>query len=360
MSSNIRQEDGEAERPPTPVNMADLNMEVQAEVPELPAAVIVDGHQRENDPTDENPGHVIEVATIVAPVAVTAVPAFQARPQVTLSSVGEPTAQDPNVGGTDDSSLMFGTASEAVARYRNVTVVKDSTDTDLGIDVYQDEETADMKIARIEAEGVLHESPLRVGDKIVSINSKSCFEMNAQTANNLLRQLVGPVTIVALSGEGAENNLVETMVQKPSVSSKVGIHLRRNTRGSLEVAAIPSDGLLRQSLLNEGDRLLSINGTPCERLEASEATRLILSSPKVVVLLTEMQHSTGVVLATGSGSQDSIMELTATAIANGEACSTIDYNDDARRIQTHMCFCMAMILISIALVSITVFAVLRK
>lgn len=295
---------------------------------------------------DNSDNFSIPDVTGEAPVPITEPTELTASTNVQVVDVEAQAVSGPSVGS---NAFVYGTTAATRAEFLSASVVKETADTRLGVQLSQDD-NGEIRISKLPEDGILKDSPLRVGDRVVSINSKSCHDIDRDTAIGMLQQTVGYATIVVHNAGGAAN-LVETMVMKPTEDAKVGIFLRTNARGSLEVASVSSEGLFARSLLNGGDRVLSINGVPCERLEPETAIGLIRSA-KSVVFLTETQHSTGLVLSACSVPHGGPLELAATD-------SRRMYEDDARRIQQHMCVCMWMIILAIGAITLVVGLVLR-
>ena len=78
------------------------------------------------------------------------------------------------------------------------------------------------------------------------------------------------------------------------------------TRGSVEkrlkIKSIYPDGLLgNNSILESGDLVETINGTPCEYLsDAREAAKLIVDSEQAVTVVVERKSDNAAVMATAA------------------------------------------------------------
>jgi hypothetical protein len=222
----------------------------------------------------------------------------------------------------------------------------------------------DMRIVALHKHGLLHSSPLRVGDQLLSICNKSCLELDTRTLGALLRQAKGIVSIVARNdaetGNYTNARLLETMVEKADPSSPIGIAFRRNTHGSLEVSKVIASGLFAHSLLNVGDRVIAINNVPCRQgfLSAQEAVDLCRASRRFVTILTESQGLTGVVVAAAEHDEE-LGGLQASAAAVPIVTPTtpkeVSIEENWERFQNNPCFCIWMIIISMSLVSLLIF-----
>ena len=124
--------------------------------------------------------------------------------------------------------------------------------------------------------GLLSNAPINVGDVIKSINNQKCT--NLEETRKLLIESQGTITLFIETPRG-NPSLVQVMVTKPTKDAMVGIGFfnifRRHATSLLEINHISPDGLLSQSLLNQGYLVLAINGTPCSHLKALEAAELI-------------------------------------------------------------------------------------
>lgn len=263
---------------------------------------------------------------------------------VPSSTGGARQVTDAGAGG-DESTVQTSSSQRRRGEFLSATVVKPSKETRLGIQLCQDT-AGDVRISFLRETGVLFQSPLRVGDKIVSINGKSCFDMDHNISLDILKEAVGFVTII-VHNVGGDPKLVETMVEKISPRSPVGLGIRRNAHASLEISKIAFNSIFTHSLMNIGDRLLAINGIGCERMDPRAAIELIRSSPQYVTMVTETQQTTGVVLATNASARAEM----ASAVMAVYPFAEFSVEDDVIRFRQHACFCMWMIILSLLILS---------
>lgn len=256
-----------------------------------------------------------------------------------VSANAEPIAMDIDL---ESSDAITGGRAEFIS----VTFVKKTADVRLGIAISEQRDGTNL-ISKLRSDGPLSFSPLRVGDKVLSINNKSCVDFDRGAATELLRQLVGTITIV-VQNIGGDPKLVETMVEKAVVDSVVGIGVRRNARGSLEVVKVSAQGLFAHSLVNVGDRMIAINSIGCGSLDPITALDIIRSAPRYVTLLTETQHQTAFVLAAAS---DNIGALE----LEHAAATAITIDEDMGRYREQTCFCTWMIILSLLFTSIAIY-----
>lgn len=239
----------------------------------------------------------------------------------------------------------------------------------LGLRLKEDRK-GDLKISYIRETDTVALSPLRVGDKIVSI--KSALDLDEAAGLGPLKQSVGLITIIAHNTRGAAH-LVETMIEKTSPDMPVGLGLRRNGRGSLEVSKIIADGPFSHTLLKVSDRVLSINGVGCNHLDARTAIDMIRSAKKCVTVVTETLHSKDMVLSSASKTSQRHLTLLlalATMKVDGKsstelvrAMSVIDererVQDEARQLTQHLCICTWMIILSLLVLGGIILAKVR-
>lgn len=175
----------------------------------------------------------------------------------------------------------------------SVTVTKTTEEERLGIALR--EVNGELEIFSISDDGLLSASPLQPGDKLMSINNFRCSTWDPHKAIQKLKDSIGSLTLIAQHHQG-DPNLVAAMVVKPKEDSKVGIGFGKIDR-FLAVGSINPEGYFANSVLNIGDRIVSINGSPCGRLEPEYAVTVVRSSPSHVTFVALRQYMTGVVVS---------------------------------------------------------------
>ena len=150
----------------------------------------------------------------------------------------------------------------------SAVIEKDSKDTRVGFGVINDSE-GHVFVSNIAPDGLLAKSQLHVGQKIVSINNIPCPETTKDTMD-IIRGATGMITIVAMTIEGQ----VAVAVEKESKETRVGLAVIRSNQGHIVVSNIAKDGLLADSPLEPGQRVISINHQPCP--ETTKATMNII------------------------------------------------------------------------------------
>ena len=140
---------------------------------------------------------------------------------------------------------------------------------------------------------IVSETPIRVGDELISINGKSCRVIETgEQATRILNHLEGIVSVVVATGR--DGDCIESIIVKPKGwSSKTGVGLQV-VEGKLRVLKIDPKGLWVHSLLREGDYVLSINACPSGQLDGVGARTLITSSETYVTIVAKNNRETNV------------------------------------------------------------------
>ena len=249
----------------------------------------------------------------------------------------------------------------------SVTVIKNTINDRLGIALR--EVNGELEIFSISSDGLLgcgngndandgchihHEtvSPLRPGDKLMSINNFRCSTWDPHKAIQKLKDIVGSLTIIVQHTQG-NPNLVAAMVVKPTIESKVGIGFGKMTHQEyLAVGSINPDGYFANSVLNIGDRIVSINGSPCQNLEPDNAVTVVRSSPKFVTFVALRQYMTGVVVSRHSFRSTTSSIKTTSTFYRPRLVSAIDHGSNKS-------FAMYIVLIVIAFCASAFWAINR-
>jgi hypothetical protein len=184
----------------------------------------------------------------------------------------------------------------------SVTVVKDESNS-YGLGLVQVPRKKNMvKIDALVNEGLISESPLRVGDILKAVNNKVVTEHRPVMLQ--LMNIDGPVTITVETPTPHGNPaVVQAFCRKPTPETLLGISFsvtehcttqnelcgdlsgtqEVTTTKLLKINTIESYGLLAHSALSPGDLVLAINGFPCK--SPDEAVALILESSFTVNIL---------------------------------------------------------------------------
>ena len=117
--------------------------------------------------------------------------------------------------------------------------------------------------------------------------------MTGGQATRILNNLDGIVSVVVSTGH--DSGLIESMVAKPTHGCKTGLGLQ-HLQGTLQILHLDPTGLWAHSLLSEGNRVLSINGSPCSQLDGIAAGTLITTSETYVTIVAKSIQETNVVV----------------------------------------------------------------
>lgn len=184
------------------------------------------------------------------------------------------------------------------AEFVSATWIKPSKNAKLGVSFRDLESERGLVISRIKKGGLVSSSgaPLRVGDRVVSVNNFSCDKLDHKRAAKVLRDSPSCVTIVA-QNVGGDPLLVETMITKPSPGHTAGIGFSSAESPSrVSVCTICHDGLFADSLLSVGDEIISINNIRCAQLDSFATADIVKSAPQYVNVLAKKFEGNGVVV----------------------------------------------------------------
>lgn len=192
-----------------------------------------------------------------------------------------------------ESTLSEATVKSVRASKLSVTVVRDNMSVLYGVGLdemvvetddggkwknYDSYPKTKVFIGRLGENGLLHNSPLEVGDVLKTINRKVMTEY--QEAVDFMVSLQGPVTVTVETPQG-HPHIVQAYGRKPIPETKVGVQfglLHTGEHALLQVKGFDSDGLLADCALSAGDLVIAINGTPATNMCPEEATELVESS----------------------------------------------------------------------------------
>jgi len=176
-----------------------------------------------------------------------------------------------------------------------VTIIKPTIDTVTGVCLSTDGASGCVYISGFKDNAALSRvlalSPLGVGDKILSVNERPCAGLKVLEIIELIRSVSGPVTI-AIENVSGDPSLVETMVEKETAESKVGLGFNYTFQdgGYIQVSRV--SGMFANSFVEVGDRVVLVNGEKPRSVAA--VMDLIARSIRFVSVTVESR--TGVVL----------------------------------------------------------------
>ena len=174
----------------------------------------------------------------------------------------------------------------------SVMVLK-SNMSDLGLCF---EEAAEgLRISRIDPEGLFSETPLAMGDYILSVNNFTCEQKDVAYIWRMIRRGTRTVTLVVHRPDG-DPYLISSTVSKPSPESKVGIGVQIFD-GALRVSSIDPSGLFADGILDVGDKVVSIGGISCTCMDSASSVELIRQEEHTVTIVAWTEEEAGVVVA---------------------------------------------------------------
>ena len=175
----------------------------------------------------------------------------------------------------------------------SVTVLKRTPEQDVGILIEEGDDG--LRISSIDSEGLFWETPIDDGDHVLSVNNASCEQQNAAYVSRLLNRSKRAVSLMVHRPYG-DPYLVSTTVTKPKSPSRVGIGVQIYD-GSLRVSSIDPSGLFAGSILNVGDKVVSICGMSCACMDSSSTIELIRQEKSTLTIVTWAEEEAGVVVA---------------------------------------------------------------
>ena len=136
-------------------------------------------------------------------------------------------------------------------------------------------------------------SPIQTGDTLLSINGIDVSVATPALAQGFLETGHGWFTFI-VGVPGGDSSKLATIVVKRVADAALGIHLRDDGAGGCFVRNLGGD-FFRNSLLNVGDQIRSIDGMPVTSVARAE--ELLKRSGTVVQLVTQKEGSEPAVVA---------------------------------------------------------------
>jgi predicted metalloprotease with PDZ domain len=195
-------------------------------------------------------------------------------------------ATSPNRG----SALNYGRAE-----FISAMVWKETKHTSMGI-CFRSYSDGSLRIAAIDPNGLFAESPLCVGDHVVSINQIGCRGKRYRFAKKNLKALASGAITIVVHNKGGNSSVVESSISKPTLSSPLGIGFRK-VNGRLCVSSVKSNGVGGGSLLCSGHKIVSINGVDSRFLTAKDAAEFLKRVPHVATFVAQVPENSGIVVA---------------------------------------------------------------
>lgn len=205
-----------------------------------------------------------------------------------------------STGGMENEFNSNSRAFKQRAEFISVAVIKPSKRTELGLSLRELVDGGNgLLISGIKDKGFLKKAgaALEIGDRVLSINNQSCEGMDHKRAAKLLREAPGMVLIV-VQNIGGDPLIVESMISKPSPGHQTGIGFSSSEPPSrVSISTIFLNGLFADSLLSEGDEIVTVNSIPCRELDSSAVADIVIAAPKYVTVVAKKFEGNGVVVA---------------------------------------------------------------
>ena len=215
-------------------------------------------------------------------------------------------------GSSSDPMNMIGHEGISPA-YISIMIVKPTTGTPLGVKLNyrtsdgsgssgEDDSDGDtskvLSISAIAPGSILSATPLRPGFIMLSINNKPCRTGNKTKAAQYLRESYGELNLVVQNPDG-DPNYVQAMAMKLDPRAKVGIGFQGYTFGTdyVKISSINPMSIFAHSVLNVGDKVLSINAQSCRNYRPSDAVNLVKQAKETLNIVVETSHSSGIVVS---------------------------------------------------------------
>jgi hypothetical protein len=166
----------------------------------------------------------------------------------------------------------------------------------VGVVLVDDAETRSVLVDRIEFGSIFHETPLNVGQTVLSINQVQV--RSARTGNMLLKTMDQWLTITTRIGfdENCHDH-VTTYVKKRVPDQRLGVKfLIDPDDGALVVSRLDNSGILPHlSLLRVGDVVLSVNRREVGDMSVEDAVKVLNEDPSTVRLETKTENGVVVI-----------------------------------------------------------------
>jgi len=150
----------------------------------------------------------------------------------------------------------------------------------------------ELTFSTITPTSLLSGSPIRVGDRLTSLDDHpTVTHWTGSQVASYLRSKEGFISMV-IETENGDSNLVEACVYKSTAEQKLGVSFR-SIQGQLCIGSVFSGRLLGDmSVLKNGDYVESINSTPAQAFDRTEAKDLINGLVGWVSIRTKKENMT--------------------------------------------------------------------
>eukprot|EP00934_Nitzschia_sp_Nitz4_P009011 Nitzschia sp. Nitz4//scaffold80_size88189//28181//29656//NITZ4_005084-RA/size88189-processed-gene-0.29-mRNA-1//-1//CDS//3329558621//9001//frame0 len=200
-------------------------------------------------------------------------------------------AYDLEIGLTDEDMQDF-----VVARFISISIMVATSDCTEGL-VLENRSGKNLTIVEVPTTGPMANSPLRPGCEILSIGLDNATRMMPARALKLMRDMSKTsLNMIAMNRNG-DPTCAHSFVANKVPGSPIGVVFGRKTMASpIRILSVGQDGLFANSLLNEQDVVLSVNGIPCEYKTSIETAELVRQDPVFASVLVKHDRKSAVVL----------------------------------------------------------------
>lgn len=163
------------------------------------------------------------------------------------------------------------------------TAKKESSEDTIGLTLnYYD--GGKILIRHVFDDGIFHETTLKAGQILVSVNGKPVKGMSTVQAMELFTENDGDITIVS-----EDIGLHVVSITKDSPGTRVGIGLK-DRFGRIIVSNIAEDGMFANTDISLGQQLISVNGTSCVGLNKRQAVVLFKELEGLTVMTADIGY----------------------------------------------------------------------
>eukprot|EP00797_Seminavis_robusta_P009903 Sro171_g075800.2 n/a (1950) ;mRNA; f:61061-66910 len=139
-------------------------------------------------------------------------------------------------------------------------------------------------VSKINDEGLVAATTLKVGMEIISIDNMQCAGKKAPDCAALLQGSDGYLTIVACFPVLLPGSLVTAVITKESANTKVGLKLGEES-GKIRITGIAEGSLASNTPLEAGMSLRAIDNIDCSGLSTSDVAKLLVDGEGTLTIL---------------------------------------------------------------------------
>lgn len=171
-------------------------------------------------------------------------------------------------------SLTTDTEAQAYSRpeFLFLRLEKQTQDQKVGLCFRQGPQGGTI-VSRVVPSGLASQGNLKVGDRVMSVNNRSCLAASPSQVVELIGQVENVLDVIVHNPEGCSET-VSTCVQVPKNIDRVGVTLKLD-RGAVHVSRVHSDSLFCESTLQAGHRVVWVNRQRCENMTLQVAAELL-------------------------------------------------------------------------------------